>query len=114
MTRWFSRQRGKFSLHGADALLLPISVFTDMFVWLSENSRGGCCWIHAPFFCKLHGASVPYLENHVCLWVLLCLPAFMGHLGTPFQEAPGTGEWHCHRWQQYLRNFAAFPSKDSD
>lgn len=65
-------------------------------------------------FTQLHRASVPYLWSHICLWLLLCLPALLGHFGTLFQEAPRTGERHCHRRQQHLHNFAAFPLKASD
>lgn len=65
-------------------------------------------------FTQFHRTSVPYLWNHICQWLLLCIPAFIGHFGTLFQEATWIGEWHCHCWQQYLHNFAAFPFKGSD
>ncbi|XP_036172176.1 monocarboxylate transporter 10 isoform X3 [Myotis myotis] len=109
---------GKFSLHGDDFLLLPNSQHLHRHIWLSANSCCGCCywirWTHVQFFCKFHRTSVPHLRNHICQWLLLCVPAFLGHFGTLFQEAPRTGEWHCHRGQQSLHNFAASPFKGSD
>ncbi|XP_036920948.1 monocarboxylate transporter 10 isoform X3 [Sturnira hondurensis] len=109
---------GKFSQHGDDFLLLPNSQRRHRHLWLPENRCcGRCRWIHwAPvqFFCKFHRTSVPYLWNHICLWLRLCIPAFIGHFGTLFQEAPWTGEWHCHCWQQHLHNPAAFAFTGSD
>uniref|UniRef100_A0A9L0S2Z9 Major facilitator superfamily domain containing 4B n=1 Tax=Equus caballus TaxID=9796 RepID=A0A9L0S2Z9_HORSE len=48
---------GKFSLHGDDFLLLPDSQRLHGHIWLSENSRRGCCccvhWTLVQFFCKV-------------------------------------------------------------
>lgn len=76
---------GKFPLHGDDFLLLPNSQRLHRHVWLSENccpGRGcGVCWTHV-LLCGLHPASVLYVETHGCLWLLLCLPASIDHVGS--------------------------------
>lgn len=61
------------------------------------------------FLIQHHWTSILHLRNLICLWLLICVPAILGHSWALFQEAPWTGEWHRHGWQQLVHCLVAFP-----
>uniref|UniRef100_A0A9L0REK6 Major facilitator superfamily domain containing 4B n=1 Tax=Equus caballus TaxID=9796 RepID=A0A9L0REK6_HORSE len=68
---------GKFSLHGDDFLLLPDSQRLHGHIWLSENSRRGCCccvhWTLVQFFCKMKHVNERFENGKNKEVVLMCI-----------------------------------------
>ena len=84
---------GKCSLQGDDSPLLPVSVFTEMFDDQKTGVAGAAAEVVGRLLCPLISSIEPlylFLWNPVCqdLPNPACLPAFTGHSGTLFEEAP--------------------------
>lgn len=113
---WGLGTESKSSARAADAPnswgLSPASLW-DFLLPSTIKKRLKLCSVFF-IFTQLHRASVPHLWNHICLRLLLCLPAVTGHFGTLLQEAPWTSQRHRHGRQQRLHNPAPFAVRKSN
>lgn len=77
----------------------------------SNNNQNITLFIFS-FMWQLLGPSLFHVWHSVRLWLLICLPALVGHPGPLLPPTPGPGQWGGDSWcQPLLHGHPGFPSK---